>query len=38
MPDLGIFGLEVENDIVIFEIRILDFFLIPNFREKNKNT
>ena len=35
IPDLGIFGLQVENNIVVFEINIQDF-LIANFRKKMK--
>ena len=33
MPNLGIFGLKLENKIVIFEINILEFFLITKFCE-----
>ena len=34
MPDLGIFGLEIENNIVIFEISTLEFFYLPIFVKK----
>ena len=33
MPNLSIFGLKLENKIVIFEINILEFFLITKFCE-----
>ena len=33
MPHLGIFGLEFENNIVIFETSTLEFFLIAKFLE-----
>ena len=36
MPDLGIFGLEFENNIVIFEISTLEFVQLQNFAEKQK--
>ena len=36
MPDLGIFGLEYENNIVIFEINTLELVLLQNFAEKQK--
>ena len=36
MPDLGIFGLEFENNIVIFEISILEFAYLQNFVKKQK--
>ena len=35
-PDLGIFGLEFENNIVIFEISTLKFVSLGNFAEKQK--
>ena len=35
-PDLGIFGLEFENNIVIFEISTLKFVSLENFAEKQK--
>ena len=31
MPDLGIFGIEFENDIAIFEMSALEFVLLQNF-------
>ena len=36
MPCFGIFGLESENNIVIFEINTLEFFLLQKFREKTR--
>ena len=36
MPDLGIFGLEFENNIVIFEISTLQFVYLQNFTKKQK--
>ena len=36
MPDLGILGLESENNIVIFEIHTLEFVELLNFPEKQK--
>ena len=36
MPDLGIFGLEFENNFVIFEIRTLKFVYLQNFTKKQK--
>ena len=36
MADLGIFGLEFENNIVIFEINTLKFVQLQNFAEKQK--
>ena len=36
MPDLGIFGLERENNIVIFEINTFEFVLLQNFVKKQK--
>ena len=36
MPHLGIFGLEFENNIVIFEISTLEFVQLQNFAEKQK--
>ena len=36
IPDLGIFGLEFENNIFIFEISNLEFVLLQNFEEKQK--
>ena len=35
-PDLGILGLESENNIVIFEIHTLEFLESLNFPEKQK--
>ena len=37
MPDLGIFGLEFENNIVIFEISTLEFVYFQNFMERQKH-
>ena len=37
MSDLGIFGLEFENDIVILKISTLKFVLLQNFVKKMKN-
>ena len=34
MPDLGVFGLEIENNIVIFEISTLEFFYLLIFVKK----
>ena len=36
MPDLDILGLELENNIVIFEINILKFVCLQNFAEKQE--
>ena len=36
MPYLGIFGLEFENNIVMFEISTLEFFQLQNFVKKQK--
>ena len=36
MPDLGIFGLEFENNIVIFEISTFEFVYLQNLAEKQK--
>ena len=36
MPDLGIFGLEFENNFVTFEIRTLKFVYLQNFTKKQK--
>ena len=36
IPDLAIFGLEFENNILIFEISTLEFALLQNFEEKRK--
>ena len=36
MPDLGIFGLEFENKIVIFEISTLEFVQLQNIVEKQQ--
>ena len=36
MPDLGILGLEFENNIVIFEISSLEFIELLNLTEKQK--
>ena len=36
MPDLDIFGLEFENNFVIFEISTLEFAYLQNFAEKQK--
>ena len=36
MPDLGNFGLEFENNIVIFEINTLEFVYCQNLAEKQK--
>ena len=36
MFDLCIFGLEFENNMVIFEISILEFTLLQDFAEKQK--
>ena len=36
MPDLGIFGLEFENNIVIFEISTLKFVKLQNFAKNKK--
>ena len=36
MPDLGIFRLEFEDNIVIFEISTLEFVSLQNFAEKQK--
>ena len=37
MSDLGIFGLEFENTIVIFEVSTLEFCLIAKFHVKIKS-
>ena len=36
MLDLGIFGLELENNIITFEISTLEFVYLPNFAKKRK--
>ena len=36
MLDLGIFGLELENNIITFEISTLEFVYLPNFAKKQK--
>ena len=36
MSHLGIFGLEFENNIVIFEISTLEFVKLQNFAKKQK--
>ena len=36
MPYLGIFGLEFENNNVIFGISALEFVLLQNFAKKQK--
>ena len=36
MLDLGIFGLELENNIITFEISTLEFAYLPNFAKKRK--
>ena len=36
MADLGIFGLEFENNIVIFEISTLEFVYLQNLALKQK--
>ena len=36
MPDLCIFGLGFENNIVIIQISTLKFFYLQNFTEKQK--
>ena len=36
IPDLGIFGLEFENNIFILQISTLEFVLLQNFEEKQK--
>ena len=36
MPYLGVFGLEFENNIVMFEISTLEFVLLQNFDKKLK--
>ena len=36
MPDLCVFGLEFENNIVIFEISILECVYLQNFAKKQK--
>ena len=36
MPYFGIFGLEFENTIVVFEISTLEFVYLQNFLEKLK--
>ena len=36
MPDLGIFGLDFENKIVIFEISTLEFVQLQNIVEKQQ--
>ena len=37
MPYLGIFRLEFENNIVIFEISTLEFAQVQNFVKKKQN-
>ena len=34
MPDLGIFGLEFEKNIVIFKISVLEFVLKQSLAQK----
>ena len=34
MPSLRVFGLEFENTNVIFEINVLEFFLLQSLVEK----
>ena len=36
MSDLGIFGLEFENNIAIFEISVLEFVLFQSLVQKIK--
>ena len=36
MPDLGIFGLELENNVVISEISTLEYVYLQNFTKKQK--
>ena len=36
MPYLGIFGLEIENKIIIFEIGTLEFVQLQNFMKNQK--
>ena len=36
MPYLGIFGLEFDDNILIFEISILEFVQLQNFVKKQK--
>ena len=36
MPDFGIFGMEFENNKVIFEISILEFVYLQKFFQKRK--
>ena len=36
MPDLGIFGLKLENNSVIFEISTLEIVYLQNFALKQK--
>ena len=36
MSGLGIFGLEFENNVVIFEISALEFVLLQNFEKNQK--
>ena len=36
MPNLGIFGLEFENNIVTFAISTLKFVYLQNFTKKQK--
>ena len=36
MPDLGIFGLEFENNFVIFEISAFEFVYLQNFVKMSK--
>ena len=36
MPNLQLFGLEFENNIVIFEISTLEFVLTAKLRKKTK--
>ena len=38
IADLGIFGLELENNIVIFEISTLEFVYLQNLVPKQKMT
>ena len=34
MPDLRIFGLELQNNIVVYEISTLEFVLLQSFVQK----
>ena len=37
MPDLRIFGLELQNNIVVYEISTLEFVLLQSFVQKQKS-